>query len=593
MSALPPPGFWAVLIGIDHYDKYKPLRGCVSDIENIERLLHDTVDSTRLQVYKITAAVANEPHPPTYKNIMDTFQEVKRKAAPGDFFYLHYSGHGGRQQRKEDPQYPQHHAAGGEMYESLVLHGDKHLKDYELGQCLDGLADAGVKTFAVLDCCHSGGADRVADDTIRGLDHVIPPDEDDNDVLPHYPEEESDATTQEPSRDGSAKASYWTRARKYTLLAACQPHEYARECEDQNGERHGALTYTMLRSIAKLSVSGVIPTYKTLYWDIAANIFSVSSTQHPMLFGERDIHLFGSTSHQSTRLAVVNRIDGDRRLYISRGEAHGVRVGEEYAVHPRGAFDLSQIIAKIRINSVGMTRASAKIPPMARVEQGCPVSLVTPVITDLLRVKVQSPELLQELQQRTGSTIQFNAYDSRDATHQVLFQDQSHQIVDATGTPLSNCPLFPANGEAATKIYTFLQKFAHYRMVAQLHNEKSHLNASFVFQERDGIDDVFHEESINLVFKNLKPPPPIGSLRDVLYFSVLNLRDNWEVALVIPDPDDTDDSIAVGPGETSDQYDMEMTIRTPQQSELDDIFMTKTARTKARVDVIVISVGIH
>jgi hypothetical protein len=575
------PTFWAVLIGIDYYEN-QPLHGCVSDVKNVEQLLRDTLEPSRLRIQKITAEAPNEPHPPTYGNVMNVLQDMKKNAVPGDLFYLHYSGHGGLQLQKDDPQHPQHYSNSGETYEVLVLSGDKHLKDYELGHFLDSMASGGVRTFAVLDCCHSGGADRVANGTVRGLDGIIPPDEDDNGCAFN---QETVADTQGPTRDGSARPSYWVRARKYTLLTACQPHEYAREFVDHNLERHGALTFTMLKSARMLSAGGVIPTYKTLYWDIIANISGISASQHPMLFGERDFHLFGTTCQQTTRLAVVNRIRRER-VYINRGEVHGVRVGEEYAVHPRGALDLSQIIGRFKIDSVSAMRASAKITSVMGVEKGCPVTLTAPVIADILRVKVQSPALLQELQMRPQRTIQFDAYNVQGAPYQVLFRETHYEITDATGTPLPNCPMFNINEETSTNICNFLQKFAHNRMVAQLHNRRSRLNGLFTFMEQDGKYEVFHEDVINFLFKNLKQPPPIGSSSDVLYFTVLNLRSNWDVAVVIPDPDDRDDPIAVKPGETSRPYDMEMTITNSQAVEEDDIFKVIVTTQPCRFDML-------
>ena len=80
--------------------------------------------------------------------------------------------------------------------------------------------------------------------------------------------------------------SYWVRAQKYTILAACHQHEFAAEYEEgeegtggaQTGIWHNALTYTMLRSLGKLRAGGEILSYNTLYWDILGNISIVSST---------------------------------------------------------------------------------------------------------------------------------------------------------------------------------------------------------------------------------------------------------------------------------------------------------------------------
>jgi hypothetical protein len=87
---------------------------------------------------------ANEPDPPTYSKVKDALEEVKEKAVRGDFVYLHYSGHGGLQQRRDNPEHPLFGSRGGKTYEVLILHGDTHFKDYKLGGFLDDFASAGI-----------------------------------------------------------------------------------------------------------------------------------------------------------------------------------------------------------------------------------------------------------------------------------------------------------------------------------------------------------------------------------------------------------------------------------------------------------------
>lgn len=122
------------------------------------------------QFTKITASAPNEPHPPTYDNVMAALEQVRTDAEPGDFVYIHFSGHGSRPKPQHNPEHHKRPPAGNQLYEVLLLEGDRHLKDFEFGEFLDNLASKGLFIFVVLDCCHSGGVDRVEDDTVRGID---------------------------------------------------------------------------------------------------------------------------------------------------------------------------------------------------------------------------------------------------------------------------------------------------------------------------------------------------------------------------------------------------------------------------------------
>jgi hypothetical protein len=151
---------------------------------------------------------------------MAALTTIRTNAKPGDFAYIHFSGYGSRLTR--DPQHPQP-LAGNQLYEVLLLDGHRHLKDHELGELLDNLASKGLFLFVVLDCCHSGGAERVADDNVRGID--LTRDAEDPDTASQPPVGDAAAGPLALTRDASSRKSYWQKTRNYTVLAACQPHE--------------------------------------------------------------------------------------------------------------------------------------------------------------------------------------------------------------------------------------------------------------------------------------------------------------------------------------------------------------------------------
>ena len=103
---------WAVLIGINFYVKDRHLEAAVRDVENMKSYLeanHESVTSTCF-----TASAPQDPdakHPteepfawPTYENITAKLEEIEQASKPGDFLYIHYSGHG-TQQPTKSPEY--------------------------------------------------------------------------------------------------------------------------------------------------------------------------------------------------------------------------------------------------------------------------------------------------------------------------------------------------------------------------------------------------------------------------------------------------------------------------------------------------------
>ncbi|KAH7186863.1 caspase domain-containing protein [Fusarium oxysporum] len=528
--------YWAVLIGIDHYTTYRKLNGCIQDVEDVEQLLKSRLPAARLHVTRLTASGPEEQHPPTYDRVMAALINVKANAEPGDFVYIHFSGHGARLAR--DPQHPSP-LTGNQLHEVLLLHGHRHLKDYELGKSLDELAGKGLSLFVVLDCCHSGGADRVADDDVRGIDEVLPSDVVETAVA-------SQATTMDhtlndlmSTRDGSSRQSYWERARDYTILAACQPHEKAREIR-HNDKTNGALTHWMLKSMGQLSAIET-PTYERLHRDIYANMFIEFPSQHPMLLGEGDRLLLGSETFRSAQVAHVIETTATH-IFIDSGDVHGVQCGEEYGIFERSAIalDSDPTIATVVIDQVGGLRSSAKIlTARGSIQVGCLAKLLTPVLDNPLHVAVQDPDVLQRLQEILetpggfGIPIQLHPFQSRTATFQVL-SNNAYQIADATGQLIPNCPTIPADEAAAKKIHQVLQKLARYRMVTELHNKKSNLGDSFAFRVsrssqpagQTGTIEVYDGECVYVELENFSDR--------TLYYTVFDLTPRWAVERLLP-----------------------------------------------------------
>lgn len=146
----------ALLVGVNEYQQFNNLQGCVTDV-NLQRelLIHRFgFNPTDIKVLSDTA-----DDKPTRENILTAFNEhLIKQAQPGDVVVFHFSGHGSR---VVDPT-PVSNAR--DSYNSTFVTADadgNNVPDI-MGKTLFLLLSA-VQTehiTAVLDCCYSGGGTR-------------------------------------------------------------------------------------------------------------------------------------------------------------------------------------------------------------------------------------------------------------------------------------------------------------------------------------------------------------------------------------------------------------------------------------------------
>ena len=137
----------ALLIGINYEGTPDELAGCVSDIQNIERVLRANGCN---DVVALSEAGARKP---TRANIEAAFADAVQKTKAGDVLFVHYSGHGG--------QVP---APAGRFEPSRTSSTLVPLDYKKAGQIPDHVFKATVldalvadaTLFMVVDACHSG-----------------------------------------------------------------------------------------------------------------------------------------------------------------------------------------------------------------------------------------------------------------------------------------------------------------------------------------------------------------------------------------------------------------------------------------------------
>ncbi|MBL4916172.1 caspase family protein [Szabonella alba] len=162
----------ALLIGASTYPKLEErfwLRGPANDMRLVATYL-TTQAPVRFDPGNVTIladGVEAAAGDPTLAAIRAAFAGLTERVQPGDFVYLHFSGHGSQAPAKD----PESELNGlDELFlpmdigpwSDTVGTVENALVDDEIGQMLDALRARGADVWAVFDACHSGTATRAA-----------------------------------------------------------------------------------------------------------------------------------------------------------------------------------------------------------------------------------------------------------------------------------------------------------------------------------------------------------------------------------------------------------------------------------------------
>lgn len=130
----------AVLVGIDDYDNFSNLGGCVADVKALAPLLEENEDDRDLVNFGVEAITTD--HGPVGRDTL--MQAVQRCFAPGpDVALFYFSGHGSD--------------GGGSDVALCASDGSSTLPGVQLSDIMAVIAKSKVKQcFVVLDCCFAG-----------------------------------------------------------------------------------------------------------------------------------------------------------------------------------------------------------------------------------------------------------------------------------------------------------------------------------------------------------------------------------------------------------------------------------------------------
>ncbi len=319
---------YALLIGIDAYGGgVPPLRGCVNDIDAVQRLLVDRLGVRRDRVTRLVCPHEGAAHetdvassPATRDHIVRALTRLgDEDVTAHDRVFVYYSGHGASV------------AVAGEGFtatrESLVpvdaVVSDAGpvglLFDVEFNRLLARIAERTSQVTVILDCCHSGGATRDA------FEHP-------GDVARHLAVETTVTAAALDPQGALATRSLFShpgmgaepsgKVSDCLIVAACLADEKALECTDEDGRKHGLLTQTLVKLLRALDPVALREmSWGQIWRQVVAGVES-KRPQHPTLAGSFARPVFGGPPREGDRGYGVQRDGNEYRLDV--GELSGV-----------------------------------------------------------------------------------------------------------------------------------------------------------------------------------------------------------------------------------------------------------------------------
>lgn len=362
---------YALLIGANQYDNLDErwwLNGPANDVQ----LVRDYLVSEAPVVFapeNITLLTDNVEgvERATLQGIRDAFADLTEKAQPGDFIYLHFSGHGTQAPATNDPN----ELDGLDelflpvdigKWNNSVGHVENSLVDDEIGTMVDALRAKGADVWIVFDSCHSGTATRAVetgDDDVRmrqldpsvlGMDVEAM-----EDVVSRSVGEEDPRAAEEPPVDVAAGGD----GGAFVAFYAAQTNEVTPEKKLPKGKPdrkpHGVFTYTLFETIAEYPGA--------TYGQIAEEVLRKYSVKNlakstPLFEGDLDRTAFSGDPLDPVAQWPAT-LDG-AAFTIPAGELHGLSEGDILAVMATAADPTEAAIGYVKITRTDTFSASAE-----------------------------------------------------------------------------------------------------------------------------------------------------------------------------------------------------------------------------------------
>ena len=344
----------ALLIGANSYPSLEErwwLKGPANDVQLVATYL-TTEAPVPFAAGNVTVLSDGVPGStaPTLAAIRAAFAELTAEVGPGDFVYLHFSGHG-----TQAPALDASTELDG--LDELFLPVDigpwsdqigaveNALVDDEIGALIDGLRAKGANVWAVFDSCHSGTATRAveAGDEVRV--RQLPPDALGIDVDSVEVSRSVDPrATEAPFDGGEGEGSF-------VAFFAAQTNEVTPEKNLPKGKPgrkpQGVFTWTLMETLAEYPNA----TYGQIGQEVLRRYAVKNLAKSTPLFeGDLDQVVFGGAG--GARVSQWQAQVSDGRFTIPAGTLHGLSEGAVLAVMESAAAADADALGFVELTSV-------------------------------------------------------------------------------------------------------------------------------------------------------------------------------------------------------------------------------------------------
>lgn len=353
------PQKWALLIGINAYPAWpkKQLKGCINDVNAIERLLLSEQFAFPPQnIVKLTSPADDPAHLASRDNILTTVRAHlagNRRIGPADSVVIYYSGHGAQVPDSDDDE----EDGWDETIVPCDVGPDRNnpadvldITDDEIAALLDELGERTKDISVIFDSCHSGTVTRALfdaeDEDGEGQTRWLPP---------------ATCKVQRPHRQAITRAmgpaAWLPLSDNYTVISACRASEFAGEDSFRlsylppQWEWHGVLTYFLLKALRDLAPDS---TYRDIWPPVQASTHQKRGAQTPQIEGTLDRKVFGGAVRPRMRQVSVAAKQADT-VTLAAGVVHGATTGSRYAIYAPGTTkfeDIEKRVAVIRLGRV-------------------------------------------------------------------------------------------------------------------------------------------------------------------------------------------------------------------------------------------------
>lgn len=358
---------YALLIGASQYpnlDERYWLKGPANDVTLVRTWLttQSPVPFPEDHVTVLADGVQGADAP-TLEAIRQAVEQIAAEVGPGDFVYLHFSGHG-TQAPAQDPE------AELDGLDELFLPVDigpwsdevgtvqNALVDDEIGKLIDSIRDKGADVWAVFDSCHSGTVTRGApsgDEEVRtrqlppealGIEAAEEPATRGLDDPRAAPDAPFDA-----AEEGSGKG-------RLVAFFAAQTNEVTPEKNLPKGKPgrvpQGVFTYALFETLSEYPQAS----YRQIGQEVLRK-YAVKSLARttPMFEGDLDATVFSGTP--GPRVAQWPSTLEDGSFTLPAGTLHGLKEGERLAVMASAADPTEAAIGFAEVTFAGTFTATA------------------------------------------------------------------------------------------------------------------------------------------------------------------------------------------------------------------------------------------